>query len=777
MFAQTPTPSPEFWEKVETNIFGNKSFVLKKLEEVQTPNVSFAINDNGIMVLTFATFTGTVNQHFVSIDNGKSWRVVIWESPVWNGQETHAKYKPCSGVFSNKNLFLSECCGNEEGCIIQSIDGTSWTYFDSFDNFRDRNLTSFHNRTWEIQKGNTSDMVDKYWLKIKRNQFYNAIGTVEIESDEDFASRERLGKPFGKDGVIWKSCEGKYYCQYDPHNGVYYSNDGIKYQPFLTNLCEVKTGYSDWQRKNTYTYENNYSPVFISNHMFINGWGKNWRNEEKTYSLFYSGNEKLFISIGTQINSEQVRYNPKTKKFYLYLDGLGLFQSKKTYECDCLPKQSLDIDYCSGTSFSIKSHIEKVTPIMQPNHTACWAACAAMMHLFHTTQNPVVKGNEQEVIMNALYEIEKIGEGGENYFYNIFKNSNNNTGGICQKPSLIWTGDCALINGRYSEETKLFNKMGLARINMPKTPQEYKDILNNSGPMLIIRPAECIPGQPRHGMILTGVYSDGMINNTYFMVIDPWARDENGKPLKEGCKEKCYSFSDLFHGCVWDFAVYADMYVQPPKWEILSGPNSCKKVYNEYGKAWVIGMDDRIYFQNGNGWKEYPGGGTAIDITVFNSVPYVIGSNGYIYKGTGNGWVSFEGGGTGKSIFCDKGTLWVVGSDDAIYSFKGNSWLQYPGGKQAIDIAVSDGTPYVIGMDNAVYVGTGTGWRKVAGKAGKRIFYEGGKIWIIGADDKVYYHEGKDWVLYPADGQGVDISAINGIPYVIGIDNAIYKGQ
>lgn len=213
------------------------------------------------------------------------------------------------------------------------------------------------------------------------------------------------------------------------------------------------------------------------------------------------------------------------------------------------------------------------------------------------------------------------------------------------------------------------------------------------------------------------------------------------------------------------------------QWQPLSMPNSGKKIFCDNGKAWVIGMDDRIYFQSGNEWKEYPGEGIAQDIAVFNNVPYVIGSDGYIYKGTGNGWTQFGGYGSGKNIFCDKGIIWVVGSDDAIYSFKGGSWSQYPGNGQARDIAVNNGVPYVIGMDNAIYAGTGSGWKKVSGKEGKRIFYEKEKIWIIGLDDNIYYHNGKNWILYPGNGKGIDISVYNGVPYVVGMDNAVYKGK
>lgn len=113
LYAQIPTPSPEFWEKVETNIFGNKSYVPKKLEEIQTPNTSYTICDNGLMVLTFGTFTGTVNQQFVSTDNGKSWKVLIKSR-----HEISPKYEPYAGVFSDGNTLISDNLAITEKIVL-----------------------------------------------------------------------------------------------------------------------------------------------------------------------------------------------------------------------------------------------------------------------------------------------------------------------------------------------------------------------------------------------------------------------------------------------------------------------------------------------------------------------------------------------------------------------------------------------------------------------------------------------------------------------------------
>jgi hypothetical protein len=217
--------------------------------------------------------------------------------------------------------------------------------------------------------------------------------------------------------------------------------------------------------------------------------------------------------------------------------------------------------------------------------------------------------------------------------------------------------------------------------------------------------------------------------------------------------------------------------VNENKWTLIAKSNNTKKLYNEKDKLWAIGLNNGVYSFDGQNWNVYPGGGQAIDIAANNGIPYVIGTDNFIYKGTGSGWIRLDNIGTGKSIFCDKGTIWVIGSDDAIYSFKNNKWTTYPGDGLGFDIAANNGVPYVVGLDNVIYRGNGSGWTPLGGQKGKRIFYESGKVWIIGIDDNIYYHDGSKWVLYPGNGKGMDISVINGIPYVVGLDNAIYKGK
>lgn len=213
------------------------------------------------------------------------------------------------------------------------------------------------------------------------------------------------------------------------------------------------------------------------------------------------------------------------------------------------------------------------------------------------------------------------------------------------------------------------------------------------------------------------------------------------------------------------------------QWTFISKSNNTKKLYNEKDKLWALGLDNGIYSFDGQNWNAYTGGGQGVDIAARNGIPYVIGMDGNIYKGTGTSWTMLNTTGSGKSIFCDNETIWIIGGDDGIYYLKEGVWKTYPGNGQGFDIAANNGVPYVIGLDNIIYKGTGSGWSPLSGQKGKRIFYESGKVWIIGIDDNIYYHDGIKWILYPGNGKGIDISVINGIPYVVGLDNAIYKGK
>ena len=137
----------------------------------------------------------------------------------------------------------------------------------------------------------------------------------------------------------------------------------------------------------------------------------------------------------------------------------------------------------------------------------------------------------------------------------------------------------------------------------------------------------------------------------------------------------------------------------------------------------------------------------------------------------------------GKKIYCDNGKVWTIGVDDKIYSFDGNgsNFTEYPGDGRAKDIAVYNGVPYLIGMDDAVYEGSnGKFFEKLpGGSKGKKIYCDNktGKVWVIGLDDKIYSFNGKHFIEYPGDGRAKEIAVYDGVPYLIGMDDAVYEGS
>ena len=214
-------------------------------------------------------------------------------------------------------------------------------------------------------------------------------------------------------------------------------------------------------------------------------------------------------------------------------------------------------------------------------------------------------------------------------------------------------------------------------------------------------------------------------------------------------------------------------------WKQLSGGGQGKAIYNDNGKIWVIGMGNSIFSYTGRTWKEYPGGGKALDIAVHNGTPYIIGINNGIWKGTGSGWVPMPGNGLGKRIFNDNGQLWIIGVNNNVFSFDGSNWNLYPGQVKAIDIAAHNGIPYIIAEGGVIWRGNGMGWIRLRGSGiGQKVYCDRkGTVWVVGINNGVFYYRSSRWNEYRGGGKARDISVYRGVPYVIGLQNSIWKGQ
>lgn len=219
----------------------------------------------------------------------------------------------------------------------------------------------------------------------------------------------------------------------------------------------------------------------------------------------------------------------------------------------------------------------------------------------------------------------------------------------------------------------------------------------------------------------------------------------------------------------------------PPtgKWTNMGGFGKDIAVDNQ-NRPWVIGSNNGIHYHDGTKWIEYPGKGKGGAIaTGPGGVPWVIGTNGRIYHAIGSGWKEHPGNGIGRDIAIDGNSRpWVIGTDNRVYYSNGSRWLVHPGNLKAKALSVtSKGVPYIIATDNFVYYGTQNGWQKHAGNAtGVDIAIDSqDRPWVIGLKSDIFQFKNGRWTALP-NGKAKRLSiARNGVPFVIGLDNHIWR--
>lgn len=131
------------------------------------------------------------------------------------------------------------------------------------------------------------------------------------------------------------------------------------------------------------------------------------------------------------------------------------------------------------------------------------------------------------------------------------------------------------------------------------------------------------------------------------------------------------------------------------------------------------------------------------------------------------------------------GSVWVVMTDNNIRTSndrlpqRGIFFDINPGG-QAKEVALQGEKPYVIGMDDHIYEGLPSGWVKMeSSPTCLRICTDpaAGTIWVVSTDGRILHYVGhtKQWIEHPGGGRAKDICIANGVPYVIGTDDRVWK--
>ena len=337
-----------FWEKIETNIIGSNPNEPKKLEEAIYGGI-FRIDDDGKMYAS-STNAGRFFRDNVlsSTDYGKTWLTIVNS----RNYDPKIKYEPEGYVWSWGAKFISKNCkGKNNNCYIQSNDCINWDYLFSSEKNLDTIITD-KSLNWKSVTKKMAKDIEYYDVDLRRRGFrkqciYHANGNITIgdkivtyEWSNSKGAFIRGGEKevhaqyinIGEHGNIYQSCNGTFYYTSELsglQNIICVSKDNESYKLLKTNLCEESSPWS------TVVGERLEDIILFGDNIFVKGYEKNWRNKLKTSSLLFSENGTSWKVIGQNIETSEVRYNKKAKRYYLLAEGIGLFQSKKTYEGDC----------------------------------------------------------------------------------------------------------------------------------------------------------------------------------------------------------------------------------------------------------------------------------------------------------------------------------------------------------------------------------------------------------------------------------------------------------
>lgn len=176
-------------------------------------------------------------------------------------------------------------------------------------------------------------------------------------------------------------------------------------------------------------------------------------------------------------------------------------------------------------------------------------------------------------------------------------------------------------------------------------------------------------------------------------------------------------------------------------------------------------------------------GGSARLVRKAGGKPWLVGDDYRLWRGESNGWFAVSGSPLLKRIAVDlqADTVWVIDGANLVRKCTVGRWSQPPGNGSGKDICVVNGKAWIVGMDNAAYVSTTTGWSKLsnAGPALKRIAVDRASqaLWALATDGRILSRGGRiaHWTEHPGGGRGKEIAVFAGTPYVIGLDDGIWK--
>jgi hypothetical protein len=176
-------------------------------------------------------------------------------------------------------------------------------------------------------------------------------------------------------------------------------------------------------------------------------------------------------------------------------------------------------------------------------------------------------------------------------------------------------------------------------------------------------------------------------------------------------------------------------------------------------------------------------GGTGRAVRKAGGKPWVIGDDGKLWRGETNGWFPVAGSPVLQRLAVDatNDDVWAIDSANLVRRYKNGAWNTPPGGGAGKDICVNAGKAWVVGMDNKAWFSTANGWTPMGGASPvlTRIALDEAsqKLWAVAQDGRIHSRPAGPsiWVEHPGGGRAKDITVQAGTPYVIGLDDGIWK--
>lgn len=355
--AQESTNST-FWVGVDSKIINPVKGTPKSFSEIRSEG-TLLVNNSGAMLLLYGNRGMPANPvpmySYVSNDGGVTWE---YQTPftTYNGYEISTYDLSVSGKYFTTGSFNIGTDGKP--VYFFSTDGKNWSAVNKSDLLDKGYYGTGFRSIIEAKNGKLSEYLNLKSAGLfdvdeayKLHKIYYPDGSIKtanlIETDKtgrdmaNYYPYQPSSGAYVRGNVLidyrvireaYFTCEGKYFANADGFS--YISDDDISYKIFSSGLFE-----------STLSMKEKYFPIACA----LFGLGVTSSNEVKLYAKIKNGNwedTQLYSSMNSYPGEPRIKYNPKTKRFYIFKnfqygitknnENAVLLQSKKTYECDCM---------------------------------------------------------------------------------------------------------------------------------------------------------------------------------------------------------------------------------------------------------------------------------------------------------------------------------------------------------------------------------------------------------------------------------------------------------